>query len=137
MEQEMKLNPAPRKRIRDMSVEEKREYDKLHKRKSRAREKVQFAEVKAQAEKDSIFKSRASQGLSFFGEIRTGVDATGPELVRVLREWLRALEQPDIQKGETTGQLAKRCWDAWMKTGVGNLYDDSDKSLYFESIRLC
>jgi hypothetical protein len=34
--------------------------------------------------------------------------------LQIHREFLRALDQPDVQPGETLRQVAKRCWASWL-----------------------
>lgn len=113
MEQETVIPKQPKKKIKMMTAEERRAYNAQHKRKSRKKQKLKEAEIEAQLQKNSIFNNRGRRGLTFFGEMVPGKQATGPELIRTLREWLRALEQPDIKKGESLYDLAKRCWEAW------------------------
>jgi len=51
--------------------------------------------------------------LRFFGESGFDQNAqTCAEEIHIHRQFLRALNQPDIQEGETLRQLAKRTWDA-------------------------
>ena len=52
----------------------------------------------------------------FFGESSPGRDAqTCAEELQIHREFLRALEQPDVQSGETLRTVARRTYEDWVK----------------------
>src|SRR5262249_32037777 len=49
--------------------------------------------------------------LCYFGEQAPGVDAKTAEAeIQIHREFLRAMDEPDVQPGETLRQLAERTW---------------------------
>lgn len=49
------------------------------------------------------------------------------EEIQVHRQWLRALEESDVQPHETLRQLAKRTWDALLNSkGFGVITDGAD-----------
>jgi hypothetical protein len=83
---------------------------------TRQREK-QEAAAEAASEKEQS----AAMDLRFFGESSHGCNAEwSHEEIRVHRQFLRALSQPDVQEGETLRQLAKRTWDALLNSsGIG------------------
>src|SRR5689334_22228971 len=87
----------------------------------RKREKQEIAEE--QADIEAQYKAL---NLSGFGEVSYDTPArTWLEEVQVHRSWLRALEQPDVQPGETLRQLAKRTWDALLNSeGLGVVVDE-------------
>jgi hypothetical protein len=59
---------------------------------------------------------RKRRNLHFFGESSPGRDAqTCVEELQIHREFLRALEEPDVQPGETLGAVAKRTREGWVK----------------------
>ncbi len=106
----------PKKKIAELSAEEKKEYNKLHRRKSRKKEKIAEVEEERLLELERAGIQRNRDGLCFFGEISPNVPArTNNELIKVLRQFLRALGEPDVAVGqETTQQLGMRCWQAYL-----------------------
>jgi hypothetical protein len=59
---------------------------------------------------------RKRRNLHFFGESSPECDATTfADELQIHREFLRALEQPDVQPGETLRAVAKRTREGWVK----------------------
>jgi hypothetical protein len=53
--------------------------------------------------------------LHFFGECRPGRNSdTFEQEVALHREFLRALDKPDVRDGETLPSLAERTYQAWI-----------------------
>jgi len=101
--------------IINMSVEERREYNRLRKQKQREREKQQSEKYLAELEEKEEREIYKTRNLHFFGEESPGVDArTHDSELQIHREFLRALHQPDVQPGETLRQVAERTWKAWI-----------------------
>jgi hypothetical protein len=63
----------------------------------------------------------AKLDLRFFGESSYGQPASSCEdEVRIHRQFLRTLNQPDVQNGETVRDLARRTWNALLNAeGIG------------------
>ena len=86
--------------------------------KNRAEQQDAYRErVKAKQESAAeAAKERAQYvALNLCSFAETGFETpaqTCQEEIQVHRSWLRALDQPDVQPGETLRQLAKRTWNA-------------------------
>jgi hypothetical protein len=103
------------KAIKEMSVEERREYNRLRKQEQRQREKQQSEKYIAELEESEEREIYKARNLHFFGEQSPGVDAkTHDAELAIHREFLQALDQPGVQPGETLRTVAKRCWEAWL-----------------------
>jgi hypothetical protein len=101
--------------IKNMSVEERREYNRLRKQAQREREKQKSEKYLAELEEQEERALYTTRNLLFFGEQAPGVDAkTHDAELRTHREFLRALDEPDVRPGETLRQVAKRTWHAWL-----------------------
>jgi hypothetical protein len=102
------------KKIKDMSPEETKAYARFRKQKQRAREKKareQYEVELSKREQDEMYRNF---GLHYCGEESPGIDAkTHDAELAIHREFLRAMEQPDVQAGETLRQVAERTWKAW------------------------
>ena len=94
---------------------ERREYDRNAKQKERDRERQKrdkVIEAWAAAQKR---EERVRRNLHFYGEKAPGRDAkTHAEELQIHREFLRALDKPDVQPGETLRMVAKRTYDQWL-----------------------
>src|SRR5690349_19951232 len=76
----------------------------------------QKAKLEAAAEVADIKAQCKSLNLCGFAETAYDTPAqTCLEEIQVHRSWLRAMDQPDIQEGETLRQLAKRTWEALLR----------------------
>src|SRR5437899_1813400 len=89
---------------------------KIHKnaaeRTAAYRERKKLKEEETAEEADEREQCRKFD-LRFFGESGFEQNAQScSEEIHIHRQFLRALNQPDIQEGETLRQLAKRTWDA-------------------------
>jgi hypothetical protein len=106
-------------KIADMSPEARRAYNAAAKRKERAKlaeksDKAKAAAIEKQQDEHEKY-IRAGRNPHFFGEEAPGRDAkTHDSELSIHREFLRALNQPDVQEGETLRMVAKRVWDAWL-----------------------
>ena len=102
-------------KIKDMTKEERRKYDREMKQSSRAKQKQQVEETAAAQKAREERYVRLKSNPHFFGEVSPGNDAkTAAEEIAIHREFLRALEKPDVQHGETLRQLSKRTFEAWI-----------------------
>jgi hypothetical protein len=113
----MEPEPKPvKKRIKDMTADEKRAYDTAHKRKSRVKEKIADEEEQRLKELEKAGIKRHRANLCFFGEVLPGTPArTLPELIKCLREFLRTLGEEDVRVGkENTAELGQRTWQAYL-----------------------
>jgi hypothetical protein len=101
--------------IKNMSVEERRAYNRIRKQKQREREKQQSEKYLVELEEKEEREIYRTRNLFFFGEQAPGVDAkTHDAELQIHREFLRALDQPDIQPGENLRHVAERTWKAWL-----------------------
>ena len=105
----------PTKKTKDFTLEERREYNRLSKQRQRQRERKQREQNIEEQEIEETAAEYQTKNLHFFGEESPGVDAkTHDSELKIHREFLRAMDQPDVQPGETLRQLAKRTWEAWL-----------------------
>ena len=103
------------KKIKDFTPEERKEYNRLRKQKQREREKQKSEKYLDELEKKEEREIYKTRNLLFFGEQAPGVDAkTHDAELQIHREFLRALDQPDVQPGETLRQVAEHTWKAWI-----------------------
>ena len=115
-----------KKRIKNMTPEEKRSYNNAAKAQSRAREKEARKELRKEERSqkevlemgdtnESEKVRRLQAGKCFFGEVSPGVDArTLQEELQVVREMARALGIPDVERGEIHLDFIRRVFDAWV-----------------------
>jgi len=96
------------------------------KRKQREREKQKRIRAIEAQHAASERAERRRRNLHFFGEATPGRNATtfAGEL-QIHREFLRALNQPDVQPGETLFEVAQRTYQAWIRGPFTNRNDET------------
>src|SRR5262249_37327388 len=108
MEQQKQKVPPP-------GTEERKQYNRTKKQESREREyakrnKTIEAWYAAQQQEE-----RLRRNLHFYGEVSPGRDATTlADELQIHREFLRALNKPDVQSGESLRSVAKRTYEGWL-----------------------
>ncbi len=104
----MELNEEQRRAVRAAARERKRKQrDRDKQKRIRALEAQKVAAERAE---------RRRRNLHFFGEATPGRNATAfDDELQVHREFLRALNQPDVQSGETLFEVAKRTYERWIE----------------------
>jgi hypothetical protein len=101
-------------KVKDMTPAERRAYDRVRKQKQRDREKKARELYEAELDEKEQREMYRNLNLHYFGEEAPGIDAkTHDAELAIHREFLKAMEQPDVQPGETLRQLAERTWNAW------------------------
>lgn len=102
-------------KLNEMSPEQRTEYNRTKKQESRDREyekRDKAIEALAAAQKR---EERVRRNLHFFGEQSPGKNAqTCDAEIQIHREFLRALNKPDFQPGETLRSAAKRTYESWL-----------------------
>lgn len=87
-----------------------------------APERILAREEEERRAQENIIRKRNT--LVFYGEESTGVNARDHDTeVQIHREFLRALDQPDVQV-ETLRELARRTWQAYLTKAPGASFDD-------------
>jgi hypothetical protein len=102
------------------------------KTKSRAGQEASKAAKQAAREaREEAVEEKAhyvGKSLCYYAETSPGVDAaTATEEIQVHREWLRAMDQPDVRKGETLRQLAERTFSAWLNQATSWMRTDDKR----------
>ena len=105
-----------------MTTAEQSRQNKIRQQRFRDRKKDswEIAQETTRAQKACAETLRKQQTLQliYFGETTPGVDAANiSEEIAVAREFARALNQPDVQIGETLTQFCKRVYEAWYAIG--------------------
>jgi hypothetical protein len=105
---------TPQTKLKDMTTAERRAYARVRKQKQRAREKKAREQHEVELNEREQAEVYRNLDLHYFGEEAPGVDAkTHDAELQIHREFLRAMNQPDVQPGETLRQVAGRTWRAW------------------------
>src|ERR1700757_3985825 len=114
-------------KISEMSLEQRREYNRERKQRQRGKEKAERQEsIEAAHEarcarelntKEQEYRNRT--GKCFFGEVRPGVDADNiADALQVAREMARALGTTDVHDGESLSEFERRIFSAWTAVGA-------------------
>jgi hypothetical protein len=115
-----------KKKIKEMTPEEKTAYDRENKRRQRNKEKAErqssreaaLAKIHADEVNREGLEDRKKANKCFPGEVSPGVDAsTIADALQVCREFARVLNQPDVQPGESLYDFEKRVWNVWANQG--------------------
>lgn len=119
------LQQEVKKKIKDMTREEKRQYNQRAKAEQRVREReaVKLSRKQEKSEQDILdmgdgYESakvhRIREGMCFLGETSPDVNAkTLAEELMAVREMARAIGEPDVVVGETHIAFVQRIFDAW------------------------
>lgn len=102
--------------------------DRSRNRMRKSRERLKEKQEAAAEVADTVAQYRALN-LCGFSEIAFDTPArTREEEISAHRSWLRALEEPDVQPGETLRELAQRTWNALLNSkGLGVNIDGGGK----------
>lgn len=138
----MEPEPEPqetKKQFKDMTVEERREYNRKAKQESRARqaETIKLAAQKvAEKEQAEFLKKCLKFNACYFGEIAPNQSApNAEEELQISREFCRALHLPDIADGETIRDFVLRVLRQWAKEPEGALAFNRATQRFMREIR--
>ncbi len=119
-ERQRKLNRERQQRFRDRKKQNAQ--DKLD-----ALNRAALEAAHAKRINEEGLRKRTMTGECSLGEISPGVDAaTVEDALQVAREMARALDEPDVQPGESLIQFERRVWYAWIGAGGPFLIRDKD-----------
>jgi len=121
-EKEREANRERQRAFRARKKAEQQEAEQQEQQEQRDANESAEMERRAELQEASWLNQRKLLGLVFLGEIKPGIDAsTATEEIQVAREFARALNQPDVQPGETVRGFVKRIYEAWYGLGASKL----------------
>jgi hypothetical protein len=122
------------KKIKDMSPDETKAYARFRKQKQRTREKKEREQYEVDLDNRERAEVYRALNLHYFGEETPGIDtSTHDSELAIHREFLRAMNQPDVQPGETLRRIAERTWKAWNDVVTSWLCVDGEKKIPLKS----